>query len=76
MNKLIMNFLETEGYLEAAKEFEKESETELCANVALAEQRSRVRSCAQQGRYDYEFVRFTPNLSINRKFFLLSLYTW
>ena len=68
MNKLIMNFLETEGYLEAAKEFKKESETELCANVALAEQRSKVRSYAQQGHYVYKFPPFAHSLYIVCKF--------
>ncbi|GJP72752.1 hypothetical protein CLOP_g3499 [Closterium sp. NIES-67] len=49
MNKLIMNYLVTEGYVEAARKFEMESGTEPGADLACIAERMAVKQAVQLG---------------------------
>ncbi|GAX82418.1 hypothetical protein CEUSTIGMA_g9846.t1 [Chlamydomonas eustigma] len=52
MNKLIMNFLITEGYVEAAKMFEKESGTAASMDLSTIQERMEIRRAVQSGQMD------------------------
>jgi hypothetical protein len=52
MNKLIMNFLITEGNVEAAKMFEKESGTEAAMDLSTIQERMEIRRAVQSGQVD------------------------
>lgn len=49
MNKLVMNFLVTEGYLDAAKLFQEESGTEMHADEKNISERMHIRKALQSG---------------------------
>lgn len=49
MNKLVMNFLVTEGYLDAAKLFQEESGTEMHGDEMYITQRMHIRKALQSG---------------------------
>lgn len=52
MNKLVMNFLVTEGYLDAAKLFQEESGAELKAEEGPISERMHIRRAVQEGNIE------------------------